>query len=670
MPEQGEMTDSNNSTFLDKNEQSALTAASIRYNEFLERLKENCKNSTDEQVSEILKWLSSFVYSPRLNISFYTDRSLGTFVCSQVPVIKIDDNNRAVIDPNRDHYLIGIPDFFVRGNPPQEFLKGEIYHEIGHAQYTDWSLMGQYRETAITEGYSPEEITGLLNCVEDPRMERVMGGPYNQSARDAMRFKNELFIIPNIAMNINEATPPEQFRYLLKLEGLWNIYVVESGNNPDKPWSINDLNEDVQVAFRKVEQFLLEITGTNKKSATKKSEIFKKIFIEHIWSDYKQLIDKYPDNSGEDQQDRNEENQSKGNENNHTPELKKSARSPNGQKMEAENSSFNPYDKSTWPKDLVELVEKKEGEYEKEMNQKAHQQVAERQERIKAIEQSKERQHSILQQKDGFSNPELRIRYNDISQKMTSITDAIRREFQKLFPRTEEPEVVYGRSGTRLYVQKLVKGHATGEVKPLGKKENPLDYAFMLQLIVDVSGSMEGENINKAIEACISLAEAAEGANVFVEILASDDINVASDQRYLIKPFNGKFDGLVKEKILEMLSLTGFGGGNKDAESILAASARMEEALQKKQSQYDNIGSLIVFITDSTERSPETIEAVKEVRVKLPLEGLAVTSDPTIVKCIKYNYGEESIIPQNHEGLPIAMRDILKRHLAQYRRQR
>lgn len=667
MPEEGEMTVSHHSTFLDENLPSALTAASNRYNEFLEGLIKNSENSTDEQVSYILKWLSGFVYSPRLSISFFTDSSLGTFVCSRVPARKIDDNNRAVIDPNRDHYLIGIPDFFVRGNPPQEFLKGEIYHEIGHAQFTDWSLWDPYRETAITEGYSPEEIMGLFNCVEDPRMERVMGGPYNQNARDAMRYKNELFIIPNIATNINEATPPEQFRYLLKLEGLWNIYVVDSENNSDKPWSIDDLNQDVQVAFRKVEQFLQEITGTNIKQPTKKSELFKKIFIEHIWSVYKELIDKYPDNSGEDQQDRNQDNQSKGNENNHTPELKKSARSPNGQKMEAENSSFNPYDKSTWPEELVKLVEKKEGEYEKEMSQKAHQQEEERQNRIKAIEQSKERQHLLLQKIDGFSNPELRKRYNEISEKMKPITNAIRGEFQKLFPRTEEPEVIYGRSGNRLSVKKLVKDHGTGQVKPLGKKENPLDYAFMLQLIVDVSSSMAGENINKAIEVCISLAEAAEGANVFVEILASDDGNVESDQRYLIKPFHGKFDGLVKEKILEMLDLKGFGGANNDAESIRAAFARMRKALQKEQSQYDNIGSLIVFITDSTTSSLETIKAVEQVRAHFPLEGLAVTNEQTIVDCIKYNYGEQSIIPPDHKRLPIAMRSILSRHLARYR---
>jgi hypothetical protein len=271
--------------------------------------------------------------------------------------------------------------------------------------------------------------------------------------------------------------------------------------------------------------------------------------------------------------------------------------------------------------------------------------------------------HDILKNRDGFSDPEARKKYNELSAELSPITSQISRLFKQYFPKNDEPEEEWKRRGKNFDVRRLVKNYGSGMEKPLGKKENFREKHFLLQIIVDVSGSMKQEGrIENAVKACIAMAEAAKKTNVEVEVLASDDHNVKEDESYLIKSFEEDFSGPVKERMISML--TSFGGENEDGNSVEAAMERLNKQKSIAKAQYDQVGSLAVFISDSTTQETDTRDAVLEARKKTPFEGLAISSDPEIKKCVKFHFGEDSIIPDTIKDLPNAMMKILLRNVS------
>jgi len=95
------------------------------------------------------------------------------------------------------------------------------------------------------------------------------------------------------------------------------------------------------------------------------------------------------------------------------------------------------------------------------------------------------------------------------------------------------------------------------------------------------------------------------------------------------------------------------------------------ERLNKQKSidkaQFDQVGSLVIFITDSTTQEDSTRKAVLEARKKTPFEGLAISSDSEIKNCVKYHFGEDSVIPDTIKDLPKALVKILQRNVTRFK---
>lgn len=113
-----------------------------------------------------------------------------------------------------------------------------------------------------------------------------------------------------------------------------------------------------------------------------------------------------------------------------------------------------------------------------------------------------------------------------------------------------------------------------------------------------------------------------------------------------------------------MLKKENFGGDNEDASSIEAALPRLRRKKQQARSDVDRLGTLMVFITDSTTQEESTRLAADAARAFTPLEGTAITPESEIVAMVKYHFGDDSVIPESVERFPEALEKILRRHLA------
>ena len=156
---------------------------SENHKKFMEGITARMQEANEQEISQILSELERYSQSPDRKIEVYTDPELGTFCCGQVPSKTVNAKGEIVDDPQKKNYLIGVPFQYVAGKAEMSFLRGEILHEQGHAMWTDFSRWKRFETLAHQEGFDPKELLQLDNCIEDPRMERLVGGPMHENER-------------------------------------------------------------------------------------------------------------------------------------------------------------------------------------------------------------------------------------------------------------------------------------------------------------------------------------------------------------------------------------------------------------------------------------------------------------------------------------------------------
>lgn len=782
------------------------------YQAFMQRLQENAARPNPERMAYVLATLEHASQSPDRAIEIYTDPELDTFFCAQVPAKRVTLEGEIVDDPVRKQYIIGAPFGFIAGDAPLNFLLGEIRHEKGHTEWTDYGRLKRFESLARQEGYDPQEILELNNCLEDPRMERLVGGPLHENARLQLFEKNSKMIIPDIVEGIHgkemenidgeaggvaKMSPTDQFKFMIKLERLWALHEKEV-KGVEKPWGLDDLHPRVREEYLKIEQIVAQITGDAVKPAMKVNPEIEKLIVEHIWPALKRLIDEFPDKSreqkqqgsgggdgegedgepgedqsqstegvdqrskqsgkeangedeeadrsdgkkddgkddqgsgkdsgdekdtaqdggdeskegsqsadeskdgngfpdekdgasaqgskddtsktgGEGEQDRRDQDESgeqegKPSEQGQAKGGKQQQQGKRGQPSEGgtkpeEDPNLDPHDPSSWPIHFQKILKKMIEQHNQRLEQRARE-AKERAEQNKETQAEREQEkHELQKSRDNFNDPVLREKYNELRLEVNSATQRLKRIFKRFVPKVDELEYEWSRRGIRFDVRRYVQRIGTGTEKPMGRRETPEETAMVLQILVDVSGSMysnDQQRIVNAVKSCIATCEAAKDYNVYIEILASDDKNLTHDERYIIKAANEPYDGRVKSRIVMMLDSqkSGFGGDNRDAEAIEVAVPRLKKILQRKRAEVDRIGSLMIFITDSTTQEASTKQAADEARKFTPLEGTAITPEPEVAGMVQYHFGKDSIIPKSVNEFPEAMQAILQKHLA------
>lgn len=633
------------------------------FENFMQKLQENMKGTTPEEINMALTGLERYSQTPDRKVEIYTGPELETFCCGQVPSQMVNLKGEIVDDPKRKQYLIGVPFHFVAGKAPMTFLKGEINHELGHSKWTDFNRFRRFEKLAKSEGYDPEEILALDNCIEDPRMERLVGGPLNENKRKQLFEKNSKMIIPSIAKGISEGqmSPTDQFKFILKLEQLWGLYEKDL-QGTEKPWNLDNLHPRVREEYEKIKPIIEKITGDATRPAMKVNPEVENLIVEYIWPAYKRLIDEFPDKQSQKQQNKKgegEKGEGKGGEGKR--EGKRGQ--PSEGELPKDNPNLDPNNPKTWPPELQKFLKKMTEQHQKRLQQKSEQAKKEAGERETNKQTRDQEGHELLKARDGFEDPKLREKYNELRSEVAPAIQQLKRIFQRYLPKVDEPQYQYGRKGIRFDVKRYIKKIGTGHEQPLGRRMTPEKNAMVLQILIDVSGSMyDGKRIDNAVKACIAVSEAAQDHNISIEILASDDENIGNNKKYLIKDFTSSYNGQTKSNIVTMLDQ--FGGENKDGDAIRVALPRLRKKVQRMRSQVDRISSLMIFISDSTTESEDTRKATEEARQLTPFEGTAITPEKDISQKVKYHFGPNSIIPKSVEEFPMAIQEILQRHIS------
>lgn len=639
--------------------QDGVSIAS-NHKRFMEGITARMKEANEKEMHDILFELERYSQSPDRRIEVYTDPELDTFCCGQVPSKAVNSKGEIVDDPIKKTYLIGVPFQYVAGRADMNFLRGEILHEQGHAKWTDFSRWKRFETLSAQEGYDSSELLQLDNCIEDPRMERLVGGPLHENERHQLLAKNRDLIIPSIAEGLRgedekKMTPTEQFKFILKLERLWELHKKDL-EGVEKPWSLNDLHPRTREEYEMIAPYLAQITGDSIKPAMKVNAEVEKLIVEHIWPAYRRLINEFPDQGGE--------GGSSGAGSGKGGKGKKgaSSRSP----APPESQTFDPSDPSSWPIELQKAFQKMIEQHNKRLKQEAEKAKEKAEKTEQQASRLNKELHDLQKTRDGIEDPLTREKYNQIKSDVAPAISQIKRIFNRFLPKVDEPQYEYGRKGIRFSVKNLVRRFGTGAEKPLGKRVTPEKNALVLEILLDVSGSMYSERarIENAVKACVAVCEAAEDHNISIEILANDDKNLSDDENYIIKEFDEDYTGAVKGRLVGILAGGKFGGDNKDADAIDVAVPRLVKAVQRKRAEADRTGSLVIYISDSTTESDQTKKAADDARLKTPFEGTAITPEPEIANSVRRHFGPDSLVPPSIEAFPATVQRILERHIA------
>ncbi len=637
------------------------------FQQFMESLIENAEKVQPEDILHTLNYLEKYSKTPYRKVETYTDPKLDTFCCAEIPSKTVDLEGNIVDDLQKKQYLIGVPFLFVAGKASAKFLRGELDHELGHASKTDFSRLVRLIKLAKIKKYDPKDFLDLDNVIEDPRMERLVGGRLHPKEDEELFEKNRLMMIPNLASDIQEGklSLKDQFIFIIKLEALWRLHQKDL-EGEQQPWNLDNLNPDVKEAYLKIEPTLKQITGSYQQPAMKKNKEVEKLIIDKIIPVFETILDKQKEidkNSPENKEGQEGDN------------------SENKEGQEGDNSEGNkpgsdqgnpvwgsppldPGNVSSWPPELQKFFKKMLQQHQQKLEQESQKQKERQEESQDKQEKLKQETHQLKKQKDGFEDIKSREKYGELRQEVLPVTRQLKRIFQRFLPKIDEPQYEYGRKGIKFDVKRYIKKINTGQEKPLGRRRTPERNALLLQLLIDVSGSMylHGERISNAVKAVISICEAAQDYNIDIEILASDDGNAETDKEYIIKAFEQKFDGKTKTNIIKMLDNSG--GENEDGQAILVALKRLKSKMIKTKNKFDRIASLMVFISDSTTQDADTLKAATEARHFTSLEGTAITPENDIPEKVKYNFGPDSLVPKNVEDFPFIIQQILKRHIS------
>jgi hypothetical protein len=107
------------------------------------------------------------------------------------------------------------------------------------------------------------------------------------------------------------------------------------------------------------------------------------------------------------------------------------------------------------------------------------------------------------------------------------------------------------RSGKRINIQKRMgekaKGVPSVQSRAWERRELPMEKDYAISILVDLSGSMKGENIDEAFKGVIAITEALNRLSINIEILGFND------KMYEYRKYGDAMSDAIREKMGEML---------------------------------------------------------------------------------------------------------------------
>ncbi len=616
----------------------------------MQALLVKAKELAPEEVREKVNFLNRRVKLTGVSheVEVSVDPSIHTWACCRVPKKTVQSNGE-IVETNYFHYIIVMP-YEHLAIDDTNFLLGELRHELGHALYTDWRMNDRLNKLAESAGYPKDAMGSLTNCLEDPRMEHVSTLPpqSNGYVRNWFWAKNKTFILPNIGNGIGKMHPVKQFDFLIKLYSLWQIHKKNADDENIEMWDgIASLEPRVQEIWEEIKSELDKVVGVG----TANKPEFRSYAIEEsirkvFWPAKTQLIDEFGTPPADDSKGEGE----------------------GGGGGDEGGKPGDPDDIDNLPPDVKKLINQQIEKYKQGIEKQQQQQIEHNKKAEEENKKIEQKQHERNKKKDGIESAEIRKKYNRLKRQANIIQRRMGRLFEKYFPKVAFPRDTYNTRGKRYAIREHLKRYGTGLEKPMGTPNTPEKSGFILQLIVDVSGSMNGSRIEEVIKIVIGILEASKDYPIHIEILASDDKHGGIDDSYILKAFNEDFGGAAGGRIKERLvgALTNFGGDSKDAESLSWAIPRILKKKRSLMSEYEKIAALTIFLSDAENEGQQDPNVVNELRKKIPILGGCIENDPSIKDAVQTAYGPEgegSFCPSSLADFPVIFEKILRRKI-------
>ncbi|MBD3328500.1 hypothetical protein GF340_04310, partial [Candidatus Peregrinibacteria bacterium] len=580
-------------------------------------LTEKAKELSVEQVREKVARLNLKAQLGKTSheIKVAVDPSIQTWACARIPKKEILRDGTVVESSSNYFYVIVMP-YGHLAIEDERFLLGEVYHELGHALYTDWKMTARLSELCEKEGYNKRSMGNLTNCLEDPRMEHT--SVYHTSThgfiKDLFWQKNKKLILGNIGGGIAEMDPVSQFDFLIKLVSLWALHEKNAKAEGIEKWDDwESIHPDAKEAFMKIKGDLEKICGYGKyKSPEMISGVLERTIKNVLWPAKKELIDKH----GEQKE---------------PPEMM----------LEGEWPVDDPSVIDNLPPELQQVINQQFQQYTQKIEKDGEEQKKRNEEAEAANKKIEEEKNERAEKEDGIKDPDARKKYNKLVREAAPVVGGMKRIFAKYFPKVAFPREIHSMRGKEPDIQRKIKTHKSGEKKIMKKPNIPEKSGLVLQVIIDKSGSMGGERIHQVVRTVVGILEATSDYPIYVEILASDDQHGGINESYIIKDFDEEFSGYAGGKIKERLVnlMESCSAGNEDAASLKWAVPRLVAQKNKVKGLYEKISALCVFLSDAEIEGQQDPLIVNELRKKVPIIGGVVDPNPAIKTAVEKAYG-------------------------------
>lgn len=522
-----------------------------------------------------------------------------------------------------------------------------LRHEIAHLKHTDFDLLSKGMNLAKGEGFQPSDFQVLFNGIEDPRVDTLeTHGAKRLERRMAARYQEDM---PQAIELLKKDSPPIQFSRMLVISK-----VQEFLGGGESLESI--VRPEVFALYQKLKEPL-------SRAMEETAEDSYQVIERDIWPEFKNLIEQFT-----------EEESKAGAEGEEKEKLRQEARN----KLNEEESSFNQEygaktieikeedgeiavkPKEINPQDLAEVEEKKEAERAAAEKKKVEGQEQAHQDHLRRA-QSLAR---LRERKEGLTEGERR-EYENYKR---AVAPQIR-ELEKFIDEVLPPKADYQHlpnmpRGQRIEAKRLGREVATGRGRMFEKREASFRREAAFSLLVDVSGSMQGEKIKSALRSAIMMAEVLDAKGLACEII------VFHSQFLELKRFNQKYGGQEKKKLIGMLKESGsnYAGATDTGFAIDSSAKRLQAERQRLKS-----GGTLIVITDGQpkpvlEHSGAEWElggVIEKWQKRLPVIGLGIGSG--MKEMIDNYFGRQGVTEENIERQPQALLKILKRELGRMR---
>lgn len=258
-----------------------------------------------------------------------------------------------------------------------------------------------------------------------------------------------------------------------------------------------------------------------------------------------------------------------------------------------------------------EVQRKKEEEYQRDREQERQKEREEAQETIEDMQRRSDKAAESLRANPYFEFLEA----NDVK----GIIQLWKNKFMPLFEPTVEPQKKYSATGIKASLKGGFKRAADKRYDKIFEvKGVPTMKSFRFSILVDLSGSMEGENLDQTMKTVVAMAEVWNAYGIEFEIAGFTDTFPGNIKVY--KKFDDKkLTREIREKIGKMYY--DGGGGTPTKEATLKAYKSLKDRIKRRPME----NNYFITLTDGQCTSCSAAEMVTTVD-KIVRERAAVTT--------------------------------------------